>query len=297
MLRLLGIVISIGLADSLNPSTIAPALYLASGADARRTCLAVHAAVFLVYFLGGALIGLGPGQLVLSLVPKPDAATRHILEVVAGAILIAGGLVLWRYRGRLGRKRLPTVDPEGRASWLLGATITAVELPTAFPYFGAIAAIVGSGMRMSCGSSSCSRSSTSASCCHCSRSWGRSGWAVNAPSAGWSEPAISCERHWPMLLARGGPDGGRHHDRARSDRHDPAGEDDVEEDARLRSSAEAARASAHPRRRIRARAGRGSSASPRQPGRRPGHPLSPRKSAVPGSQARACAPPARAGGG
>jgi cytochrome c biogenesis protein CcdA len=145
MLRLLGIVISIGMADSINPSTIAPALYLASGPDARKTVSQFTAAVFLVYFLGGALIGLGPGQLILSLVPKPDAATRHVLEVVAGAILIVAGVVLWRYRGRLSRKRLPTVDPEGRASWLLGATITAVELPTAFPYFGAIAAIVGSG--------------------------------------------------------------------------------------------------------------------------------------------------------
>ena len=40
----------------------------------------------------------------------------------------------------------PNVDPSGRSSALLGATITAVELPTAFPYFAAIAAIVGSGV-------------------------------------------------------------------------------------------------------------------------------------------------------
>ena len=36
MLRLIGIVISIGLADSLNPTTIAPALYLATGENARN---------------------------------------------------------------------------------------------------------------------------------------------------------------------------------------------------------------------------------------------------------------------
>ena len=35
MLRLIGVVVSIGLADSLNPTTIAPALYLASGEHAR----------------------------------------------------------------------------------------------------------------------------------------------------------------------------------------------------------------------------------------------------------------------
>ncbi|HEX3801504.1 MAG TPA: GAP family protein [Solirubrobacteraceae bacterium] len=145
MLRLIGIVISIGLADSVNPSTVAPALYLASGPDARKTVSQFTVAVFLVYLLGGALIGLGPGQLVLSLVPKPDAATRHVLEVVAGGVLIAAGVLLWRYRGRLSHKPLPLANPDGRASWLLGAAITAVELPTAFPYFAAIAAIVGSG--------------------------------------------------------------------------------------------------------------------------------------------------------
>jgi cytochrome c biogenesis protein CcdA len=145
MLRLIGIVISIGIADSINPSTVAPALYLAAGPNARKTVAQFTVAVFLVYFLGGAMIALGPGQLVLSLVPKTSLATRHVLEVIAGTALIVAGLLLWRYRSRLSRKRLPTVDPEGRASWLLGATITAVELPTAFPYFGAIAAIVGSG--------------------------------------------------------------------------------------------------------------------------------------------------------
>ena len=40
----------------------------------------------------------------------------------------------------------PEVKAEGKSSAILGATITAVELPTAFPYFAAIAAIVGSGV-------------------------------------------------------------------------------------------------------------------------------------------------------
>ncbi len=31
MLRLIALVVSIGLADSMNPSTVVPALYLASG--------------------------------------------------------------------------------------------------------------------------------------------------------------------------------------------------------------------------------------------------------------------------
>ena len=56
MLRLIGIVISIGLADSLNPTTIGPALYVATGERARERVAEFTLAVFAVYFLGGAAI-------------------------------------------------------------------------------------------------------------------------------------------------------------------------------------------------------------------------------------------------
>jgi cytochrome c biogenesis protein CcdA len=58
-------------------------------------------------------------------------------------MLVAAAL-LWRHRARLARRAVPDFDPQGRSSVVLGATITAVELPTAFPYFAAIAAVVGS---------------------------------------------------------------------------------------------------------------------------------------------------------
>lgn len=146
VLRLAGIVISIGLADSLNPTTIAPALYLASGRQPRENVTRFMLGVFLVYFLGGAAIALGPGQLLLSLVPHPDIEDRQVLEVAAGLAMLGASALLWRHRDRLGRTRPTNVPPAGgRSSALLGATITAVELPTAFPYFAAIAAIVGSG--------------------------------------------------------------------------------------------------------------------------------------------------------
>lgn len=148
MLRLIGIVLSIGLADSLNPSTLGPALYLAAGPRPRKAVAQFTLGVFLVYLVGGAVIALGPGEIVLALVPKPDHTTREVLEVIAGVVLITVGTLLWSYRGRLGEKQLPVPDMQtsGRAGWLLGATIMAVELPTAFPYFGALAAIMGSGL-------------------------------------------------------------------------------------------------------------------------------------------------------
>jgi cytochrome c biogenesis protein CcdA len=146
MIRLAGIVISIGLADSLNPTTIAPALFLASGEHSLRHVLRFTLGVFLAYLIGGAAIALGPGQLLLSLVPHPDAEDREVIEVIVGAVMICVGLLVWRQRRRLRERRLPQGSQQGRSSAVLGATIMAVELPTAFPYFAAIAAIVGSGL-------------------------------------------------------------------------------------------------------------------------------------------------------
>jgi cytochrome c biogenesis protein CcdA len=145
MLRLLGLMISIGLADSINPSTIAPALYLASTDHPRRRVAEFTLAVFLVYLAGGSLIALGPGQLIRSLVPHPHRTPRSIAEIVAGCLLIIAAVIIWRRRERLIRRELPQAR-RGKSSALLGATITAVELPTAFPYFAAIAALVGSGL-------------------------------------------------------------------------------------------------------------------------------------------------------
>jgi cytochrome c biogenesis protein CcdA len=145
VLRLIGLVISIGLADSLNPSTIAPALYLATGERARGRVTEFTIAVFVVYLVGGVAIALGPGQLVLSLVQKPGDDARHVIELAVGVAMLLAGAWLWRQRERLARREPPDFDPKGRkSSAVLGATITAVELPTAFPYFAAITAVVGS---------------------------------------------------------------------------------------------------------------------------------------------------------
>jgi cytochrome c biogenesis protein CcdA len=146
MLRLIGLVVSIGLADSLNPSTIAPALYLATGRQARGELVRFTTAVFAVYLAGGAIIALGPGQLLLSLIPSPDRHVRFILELLAGVAMLTAAAFLWSYRDHLSQREMRAATAGTRSSAILGATITAVELPTAFPYFAVIAAIVGSGL-------------------------------------------------------------------------------------------------------------------------------------------------------
>jgi cytochrome c biogenesis protein CcdA len=147
MLRLLGLVISIGLADSINPTTIAPALFLATGENPRRQVAQFTISVFVVYLAGGALVAIGPGQLLSNAVDLDLHQTiRHVAEIVAGVVLLASAALVWRRRDRLSERKVPQATSKGRSGVWLGTTITAVELPTAFPYFAAIAAILGSGL-------------------------------------------------------------------------------------------------------------------------------------------------------
>jgi len=147
MLRLLGLAISIGLADSLNPTTIGPGLFLAGERGARGKVLRFTIATFLVFLTGGVLLVLGPGHAILALVPHPGETVRYVLEILAGVALLVAVPVLLRRRHRPLR---PREDSKGsraaRSPAVLGVPISLVELPTAFPYFAVIAAIVGSGV-------------------------------------------------------------------------------------------------------------------------------------------------------
>lgn len=144
MLRLIGIVLSIGLADSMNPSTIVPGLYLAMGKRARVGLVQFTLAVLVINLVGGVAIALGPGSALLALVPTPDATARYVVETIVGVAMLTAAVLLWRRRESLSRRELPAPS-EGKSALLLGITVAAVELPTAFPYFAAIAAVVGSG--------------------------------------------------------------------------------------------------------------------------------------------------------
>jgi cytochrome c biogenesis protein CcdA len=146
VLRLIGIVLSIGLADSIDPTTLGPGLYLALGEHPARRVLDFAVGVFLVMLISGLAVVLLPGQILLHLVPHPRRIVEYWLEVGIGAVLIIGALGLWRYRKVLGARELfRAKEAKQRSALLLGAGIMTVNLPVAFPYFGAIAAIIGSG--------------------------------------------------------------------------------------------------------------------------------------------------------
>ena len=145
MLALAFVVLSIGLADSVNPSTIGPALYLATRKDAVRSLGGFTAGVFLVYLLGGIAVTLGPGQAILAVVPRPGPDATHRIELFLGAGALLLAIALWLGRERIGRRVVRRDRRIAGSPLLLGAGIMAIELPTAFPYFAAIAAIIGSG--------------------------------------------------------------------------------------------------------------------------------------------------------
>jgi cytochrome c biogenesis protein CcdA len=147
MLKLAIAVVAIALADCINPSLIAGELLLATGAHPRRRTATFTLAAWIVTFVFGVAFALGLGDLILALLPKPGPTVKYALIAAAGFVLVIGGTVVWVRRGAL-----VSDDPEearsaaSGSSALFGATIAGLELLTAFPYFAAIAMIVGSGV-------------------------------------------------------------------------------------------------------------------------------------------------------
>jgi cytochrome c biogenesis protein CcdA len=146
MLKLAVLLFGIALADSANPSTIGPAVYLATVRRPVRRVGEFTAAFFAVNFVAGVLIVAGPGQLLVSLASRPGPQARHIVELVAGLVLIAVAVALFLGRTRLAAAAGSAKELRSGHAWALGGTLAAAELPTAFPYFAALAAVIGSGL-------------------------------------------------------------------------------------------------------------------------------------------------------
>ncbi|MGZ6564848.1 MAG: GAP family protein [Solirubrobacteraceae bacterium] len=144
MLRRVAVMISVGLADSINPSTVGPALYLTTAHRRVVRVMQFAIGVFLVELVAGIVLTIGPGRLLLGLVPHPRDTVRHVIELVAGLVLLAVAVALWVGRRSLARRELPMRGGGGGSAFVAGASIAAVELPTAAPYFAVIAGITAS---------------------------------------------------------------------------------------------------------------------------------------------------------
>jgi cytochrome c biogenesis protein CcdA len=142
MLALAVLVASIGLADSLNPSTVLPALWLVTMPHGGRLG-SYTLGVFAVYLAGGLLLVFGPGPALISILHHIRGPVEHVLEAAGGVLALAFAFVLLRSppspHNERPRQRRVTTRP---SAFMLGAGIMTIELPTAFIYFGAIAAIL-----------------------------------------------------------------------------------------------------------------------------------------------------------
>jgi len=147
MLKLAVAVVAIALADCVNPSLIGGELFVATGEHPRRQAMAFTAAALIVTFAFGLALAIGLGDLILSLVPKPGRTVKYALIAFAGLVLLVGGAVVWiRRKALVSTDATAHQDEPHRAAALMGAGIAGLELLTAFPYFAAIAMIVGSGV-------------------------------------------------------------------------------------------------------------------------------------------------------
>jgi Sap, sulfolipid-1-addressing protein len=132
---------SIAVADSVNPSTLVPGLWLATAPAAGRLA-SFTLGVFAVYLTGGLVLLFGPGRVLINALHNLHGPLEHGLEAAGGLLVLAVAFALWRTRaGGDGQPRARPCRTHASA-FALGAGIMAIELPTAFMYFGAISAIL-----------------------------------------------------------------------------------------------------------------------------------------------------------
>lgn len=144
LFRLAVVSLSVGLADSLSPEIVGPALYLATGPRRIWRVTQFTLGVMVVNIAVGIVLLTGPGRWLIGFVPNPKGTVRHLIEIGVGVVLLGCGAALWFGRRQLRRRTLPTSGVGGGSSFVAGATISAIGMPTAVPYLAVIAGIVAS---------------------------------------------------------------------------------------------------------------------------------------------------------
>ena len=130
---------ALALIDSVNPSAIVVTLYLLSRERAQAQVAVYIAAIFVTYLALGTTMVLGFDALLASSRTATDGRGSLYVQ---GAVGLA--MLLYAIRAPEAAGSAPRVEPAAStyaALALLGVTVTAMELPTALPYFGAIALV------------------------------------------------------------------------------------------------------------------------------------------------------------
>jgi cytochrome c biogenesis protein CcdA len=98
--------------------------------------------VFDVYLLGGAVLLFGPAAVLHLATRGLPPGVGRIVAVVVGCASIAFAVVLWLRRDRVARISVPDRAMRPGSALALGCVMTMVDLPTAFPLFVVVGAIV-----------------------------------------------------------------------------------------------------------------------------------------------------------
>jgi cytochrome c biogenesis protein CcdA len=133
---LLGLLV-LALVDSINPSALVITLYLLGRGRAPAQIAVYVGAIFMTYLALGVMLMSGIGALLPSLRTAGSGRLGLLVEGVVGLAML-----LYAIRAPETAGSTPRVEP-GATSYaalaLLGVVVTTMELPTAVPYFGAIA--------------------------------------------------------------------------------------------------------------------------------------------------------------
>lgn len=140
-MELLPAIVGLAVVDSINPSALLATIALLLRGRPARPLVAVYVVAVLVTYLAiGLALTLGLG-LTPQAVLESDAA--YLAQGVLGAAMLAYAVAApGRRRERVPARprRLPAAGRPA-AVFALGVAVTALELPTALPYLGAVGAI------------------------------------------------------------------------------------------------------------------------------------------------------------
>jgi cytochrome c biogenesis protein CcdA len=144
MSALLPSLIAIAALDSLNPSAIALQVYLLGTTKPIPLSIAFVIGIFFAYWTSGLLAVLGLDRLIQTVIVNSGFSLStplfYIIQFLTGIILLIVGIVL-----RIPNQSEPVKAPKKlnlARTFLLGMSVTILELPTALPYFAAIEQIV-----------------------------------------------------------------------------------------------------------------------------------------------------------
>lgn len=137
---LLGSIVVLALADSLNPFTIAAQAYLLGTPKPMARSIVFLGATFVTYLLGGIVLLAGMDRIlaqILAVIPAWGFGAGEIaLALVLGFFAI--------YAGKMAKSGKPFSPPANlgiKATLVFAIASTASDLPTALPYFAAMSSI------------------------------------------------------------------------------------------------------------------------------------------------------------